>query len=150
MAIQRTDIERALDEITFQEEGMRFQGLAVVLGKRRWPELIAHPRKKDFGLDAYARAGLTPEHFGKGLAASITPTLTKVSDDARTATQGADVPRGRTPIGAPMRPFAAYPWRPCRGGAASSTYRVPPVIRRILWIFLRSTYARNGGAIRRQ
>ena len=85
MAIQRTDIERALDEFTSQEEGMHFQGLAVVLGKRRWPELIAHPRKKDFGLDAYVRAGLTPEHFGKGLAASITPTLTKVSDDARTA-----------------------------------------------------------------
>ena len=29
---------------------MRFQGLAVVLGKRRWPPLIARQRKKDLGL----------------------------------------------------------------------------------------------------
>jgi hypothetical protein len=85
MGILRTDIERALDELTSQEEGMRFQGLAVVLGKKRWPELIARPRKKDFGLDAYAPAGLTPERIGKGLAASITPTLKKISDDAATA-----------------------------------------------------------------
>ncbi|KWA18143.1 NACHT domain-containing protein [Burkholderia territorii] len=85
MTVLRTDIERALDELASQEEGMRFQGLAVVLGKKRWPELIARQRKKDFGLDAYAPAGLTPEKIGKGLAASITPTLKKISDDATTA-----------------------------------------------------------------
>jgi hypothetical protein len=54
MVVLRTDIERALDQLAAQEEGMRFQGLAVVLGKKRWPEFIAHQRKKDFGLDAYA------------------------------------------------------------------------------------------------
>lgn len=64
---------------------MRFQGLAVVLGKRRWPELIACERKKDLGLDAYAAAALTGERFGKGLASSITPTLKKISSDAETA-----------------------------------------------------------------
>ena len=85
MAILRTDIERALDELTSQEEGMRFQGLAVVLGKRRWPQLIARQRKKDLGLDAYAPASETPERIGKGLAASITPTLRKISADAKTA-----------------------------------------------------------------
>jgi hypothetical protein len=85
MALLRTDIERALDELASQEEGMRFQGLAVVLGKKRWPELIARQRKKDLGLDAYAPANLTPERIGKGLAASITPTLEKISDDAETA-----------------------------------------------------------------
>ena len=85
MAIQRTDIERALDEIRSQEEGMRFQGLAVVLGRKRWPQLIAHQRKKDFGLDAYAPASETPEKVGKGLAASIRATLVKVSDDAKRA-----------------------------------------------------------------
>jgi hypothetical protein len=85
MVVLRTDIERALDELASQEEGMRFQGLAVVLGKKRWPELIARQRKKDLGLDAYAPASLTPEKMGKGLAASITPTLKKVSDDAKTA-----------------------------------------------------------------
>jgi hypothetical protein len=85
MAILRSDIERALDELASQEEGMRFQGLAVVLGKIRWPELIARPRKKDDGLDAYAPANLTPEKVGKGLAASITPTLKKIFGDAKTA-----------------------------------------------------------------
>ena len=85
MAVLRTDIERALDELASQEEGMLFQGLAVVLGKKRWPELIARQRKKDFGLDAYAPASLTPEKIGKGLAASITPTLKKVSGDASEA-----------------------------------------------------------------
>lgn len=85
MVVLRTDIERALDEIASQEEGMRFQGLAVVLGKKRWPELIARQRKKDLGLDAYVPASLTPEKIGKGLAASITPTLKKISGDAKTA-----------------------------------------------------------------
>ncbi len=64
---------------------MRFQGLAVVLGKMRWPELIAHPRKRDLGLDAYAPASETSERIGKGLAASITPKLSKISADAKTA-----------------------------------------------------------------
>ena len=64
---------------------MRFQGLAVVLGKKRWPELIARQRKHDLGLDAYAPASLTPEKIGKGLAASITPTLRKLSADVKTA-----------------------------------------------------------------
>lgn len=85
MPILRTDIERALDELASQEEGMRFQGLAVVLGKRLWPELIACERKNDLGLDAYAPASLTPENIGKGLSASITPTLGKISGDAKTA-----------------------------------------------------------------
>jgi hypothetical protein len=85
MAVLRTDIERALDELASQEEGMRFQGLAVVLGKKRWPELIARQRKKDLGLDAYAPSSLTSERIGKGLAASITPTLKKIADDAATA-----------------------------------------------------------------
>ena len=48
MPVLRTHIESALDELVSQEEGMRFQGLAVVLGKQRWPELIAHPRKEGF------------------------------------------------------------------------------------------------------
>ncbi len=63
MAILRIDIEKALDEIISQEEGMRFQGLAVVLGKKRWRELLAHPRKKDFGLDAYVRCPQLRYHF---------------------------------------------------------------------------------------
>src|SRR4030095_3609139 len=89
MAPLRTDVERALDELVSQEEGMRFQGLAVVIGKLRWPDLIPRQRKKDSGLDAYAAASLTPEKVGKGLAASITPTLKKISADAKTAKESA-------------------------------------------------------------
>ena len=85
MPILRTDIERALNELASQQDGMRFQGLAVVLGKKRWPELIACERKNDLGLDAYASASLTPEKIGKGLSASITSTLGKISGDAVTA-----------------------------------------------------------------
>lgn len=85
MAIRNTDIERALDELILHEEGMRFQRLAVALGKGRWPELVAQQRKKDGGLDAYAPASATLEGVGKGLAASITSTRKKVSDDAAKA-----------------------------------------------------------------
>jgi len=63
---------------------MHFQGLALVLGKYRWPELIARQRKKDRGLDAYASGSQTQEKVGKGLAASITATLKKISGDAVT------------------------------------------------------------------
>ena len=85
MPLLRTDLERALDELILQEEGIRFQRLAVVLGKQRWRELIACQPKKDLGLDAYAPASLTPEKICKGLAASITPSLGKVSADAKRA-----------------------------------------------------------------
>jgi hypothetical protein len=85
MALLRTDIERALDDLVSNEEGMRFQGLAVVLGRQRWPELIACERKKDLGLDAYASASLAPDKIGKGLASSITGELKKISSDAGTA-----------------------------------------------------------------
>ena len=87
MAVLRADIERALDEIVSNEEGMRFQGLAVVLGRQRWPELIACERKKDLGLDAYACASLAPDKISKGLASSITVELKKISGDAGRAKQ---------------------------------------------------------------
>ena len=44
MAILRTDIERALDDLIAHQDGFRFQGLAVAIGKRRWTKLIARPR----------------------------------------------------------------------------------------------------------
>ena len=85
MPILRRDIERALDDLIDHEEGIRFQRLAVVLAKMRWDRLVAHPPKKDLGLDAYVPAWDTEEKTGKGLAASITPSLAKVSGDAERA-----------------------------------------------------------------
>jgi hypothetical protein len=81
--VYRTDIERALDEFISNEEGMKFQGLAVVLAKQKWPGLIACERKKDEGLDAYAPASLAEDGRGKGLACSITASLKKIKDDAK-------------------------------------------------------------------
>ena len=82
MPILRTDIERALDELVANEEGMRFQALAVVLAKQKWPDLIASERHKDGGLDARAPASIADGKKGKGVASSITATLDKVKKDA--------------------------------------------------------------------
>ena len=46
--------------------GNAFPGLAVVLGKQRWPELIAKERKKDFGLDAYVPPSVILERVRRG------------------------------------------------------------------------------------
>lgn len=81
MTIYRTDIEKALDEMISNEEGMRFQGLAVVLAKLKWPEFIASERHNDLGLDAYAPASCANDTTEKGLASSITTTIDKIKKD---------------------------------------------------------------------
>ena len=81
----RSEIEKALDEIISNEEGMRFQGLAVVLARQRRPELVASERKSDWGLDAHASVAASPDGIGKGLACSITGELSKIIDDATKA-----------------------------------------------------------------
>jgi hypothetical protein len=90
MTVLRTDIEKALDELISNEEGMRFQGLAVVLAKQKWPDLIASERKKDLGLDAHAPALLARGDKGRGLACSLTATLEKIKDDVEKIRRDAD------------------------------------------------------------
>src|SRR5208337_4878220 len=80
----RSEIEKALDEIISHEEGIRFQTIAVVLAKGKWPDLIASERKKDLGLDAHAPALLAKDHQGRGLACSLTDTLAKIRTDIET------------------------------------------------------------------
>jgi hypothetical protein len=87
MPVLRTDIEKALDEIIAHEEGKRFQALAVVLAKQKYPNLIASEYHKDLGLDAYAAPSVAPDRVGRGIASSITATLEKIKDDARKAKQ---------------------------------------------------------------
>jgi hypothetical protein len=82
MTVLRSDIERPLDDLISNEEGMRFQGLAVVLAKQQWPDFIACERHKDLGADAIARASLAADGSGKVLACSVTTTLEKIKDDA--------------------------------------------------------------------
>src|SRR6266699_1285344 len=82
MAVLSSDIERALDDLISNEGGMKFQRLAVVLAKKRWPDLIASERKSDLGADAIAKASFAAEGGGKVLACSTTATLNKVRGDA--------------------------------------------------------------------
>lgn len=89
MTVPRTDIERALDELISNEEGMRFQGLAVVLAKQKWPDLIASERKKDLGVDAHVPALVARDATGKGLACSLTATLAKIKSDVQKIQQQA-------------------------------------------------------------
>lgn len=81
MPTARSDIEQALDELISHEEWVRFQTLAVVLAKQKWPDLIATERKKDLGLDAHAPTLLAQDGQGKGLACSLTATLHKIETD---------------------------------------------------------------------
>ncbi len=81
----RTEIERALDEMISDETGKKFQGIAVVHAKQKWPQLVACERNWDGGLDAYASGELDREGKGVGLACSITATPAKVEADAREA-----------------------------------------------------------------
>jgi hypothetical protein len=90
MTVLRTDIEKALDELISNEEGMKFQGLAVILAKQKWPELIASERKWDRGLDARAPATLSMDGMGKGLACSLTATLENIESDAKKVQQNFD------------------------------------------------------------
>ena len=82
--VDRTEILHALDELVNYEEGPRFQALAVVLAKLKWPTLIACEGKSDLGLDAYEVApdsGLVV----RGLACSLTATKGKALGDAESA-----------------------------------------------------------------
>jgi hypothetical protein len=85
MAILRTDLIRALDGLIDNESGTQFQALAVVLAKQRWPDLIASEWHNDGGLDAYAPAALAESKKAKGVASSITGTLSKLRGDAKQA-----------------------------------------------------------------
>src|SRR6188472_2103613 len=83
----RAEVIRALDDFIANEGGMKFQHLAVALGRMRWRELVASERRADLGLDAHASALLSPDGIGQGLASSTTTTLEKISADAERATK---------------------------------------------------------------
>jgi hypothetical protein len=85
MSVLRSKIVDALDELLSQQGGFQFQALAVVLAKRRWPQLVASERRHDHGLDAHTRGELFDDGVEKGLAASHTATLAKIKEDLTTA-----------------------------------------------------------------
>ena len=83
MPLHRSEIEKVLDDLISNEEGMRFQGLAVVLAKRQWPDLIASERKQDLGADAVVKPPFAMDGLGKVLACSTDATLDKIRTDAK-------------------------------------------------------------------
>jgi hypothetical protein len=50
----RAEILKALADFIANEGGMKFQHLAVALGRMRWPELMASERRADLGLTPIA------------------------------------------------------------------------------------------------
>jgi hypothetical protein len=85
MPITRAQIERALDDMISHEEGFRFQSLGVILATQKCGKLVAHEKKADLGLDAYAPGIEFADHSGRGTACSLTATLSKVRKDIEEA-----------------------------------------------------------------
>jgi hypothetical protein len=69
MPITKAEIEKALDELIDDADGFRFQNLATVLAKEKWPSLVASEPRKDLGADALISATLAPDR--KGLASCM-------------------------------------------------------------------------------
>jgi hypothetical protein len=82
MPVDAVAIENELDEIIRLEQGFRFQEIAVILAKQKWPELIASEPKKDLGADAYTSSALLVGGEGKVLACSTTASVGKIKGDA--------------------------------------------------------------------
>src|SRR5260370_16074849 len=83
MGVHRSEIERALDDLVSNEAGFVFQSLAVILAKKRWPDLVASERKWDLGLDAYAPASEGRGSPAMALACSLTASLEKLKSDVK-------------------------------------------------------------------
>lgn len=90
MCVTRTKIEESLKELKSYEGWLRFQRITVSLIQRIEPAFIACERRNDLGLDAHAPSSLTNDGISKGLAASITAKVSKVSSDARKIKQNYD------------------------------------------------------------
>jgi len=84
-AILRAQIEQALDDLIDHEDGSRFQSLGVILATQKCDKLVAHEKKADLGLDGYVSGGEFPDSRGRGVACSLTATLSKVKGDIEEA-----------------------------------------------------------------
>lgn len=76
------EIENALKELKANEGWLIFQRVAVSIIQRMDRTFIACERRGDLGLDAHAPASISPGGVGKGMAASLTADLGKISGDA--------------------------------------------------------------------
>jgi hypothetical protein len=69
-----SEIEKALDDLIIDEAGMKFQALAVVLAKQKWPRLVACERKKG-DASASRSSGFSPTLQSMARAGSFLPVF---------------------------------------------------------------------------
>ncbi len=82
MVLGWNEIERALDLLISNEEGFRFQRLAVALAKHKWPFVVATEIHLDGGEDALTHPFLTQDGKRFDIACSLTPDYGKIKGDA--------------------------------------------------------------------
>jgi hypothetical protein len=83
MTLVRTELALALDDMDENQDGVRFQRMALQLVRQTWPEIVSSEPGKDLGVDARVPANLAADGVGKAFACSITPTYAKILADAR-------------------------------------------------------------------
>jgi hypothetical protein len=83
MTLVRTELALALDDMDENQDGVRFQRMALQLVRRTWPEIVSSEPGKDLGVDARVPASLAADGVGRAFACSITPTYAKILADAR-------------------------------------------------------------------
>jgi HEAT repeat protein len=83
MTVGRTELALALDDMDENQDGVRFQRMALQLVRQAWPEVVCSEPGKDLGIDARIPTSLAADGVGRAFACSITPTYAKILADAR-------------------------------------------------------------------
>ena len=83
MTVGRTELALALDDMDENQDGVRFQRMALQLIRQAWPEIVCSEPGKDLGIDARVPTSLAADGVGRAFACSITPTYAKILADAR-------------------------------------------------------------------
>jgi hypothetical protein len=82
VTVGRTELAVALDDMAENQDGVRFQRMALQLVRQTWPEIICSEPGKDLGADARVPTSLSADGVGRAFACSITPTYAKIHADA--------------------------------------------------------------------
>jgi hypothetical protein len=83
VTVGRTELALALDDMSENQDGVRFQRMALQLARQTWPEIVCSEPGKDLGVDARVPKSLAADGVGRAFACSITPTYAKIFADAR-------------------------------------------------------------------
>jgi len=83
MTVGRTELALALDDMDENQDGVRFQRMALQLVRQAWPQIVCSEPGKDLGVDARIPTSLAADGVGRAFACSITPTYAKILADAR-------------------------------------------------------------------